>query len=210
LPLSALEWSPLYSEELGIDLSAGSDREYFKWLLASVLLGGPAGEAAGRAVFDRLARHKLLGVGRILGAGPQRLARAVGHEELEQRYTAALCELCWCLRARYQGRLQELNWRAVDGPDLERRVLALPGVGPLAMNLFLRELRPYWVHADPAPLDAVRIAALSWAGDLDAYHRKSRTFARIEAGLLRCYSDQGWRRAASDCRPWELIADLPP
>ena len=39
----ALERSPLYSEELGIDLARGNDHEYFQWFLASLLFGARIG-----------------------------------------------------------------------------------------------------------------------------------------------------------------------
>ena len=55
LPASR-ERTQLYSEELGIDLSAGDDREYFKWFLASVLFGGRITETipllAGKTALD--------------------------------------------------------------------------------------------------------------------------------------------------------------
>jgi hypothetical protein len=46
------------------------------------------------------------------------------------------------------------------------------------MNIFLRELRPWWVKADPVPLPAVRRRACELGVDLDALHRKSVAFAR--------------------------------
>lgn len=42
--LGRLECSLLYSEELGIDLSAGREDDYFRWFLASLLFGGHIGE----------------------------------------------------------------------------------------------------------------------------------------------------------------------
>jgi hypothetical protein len=39
-----------------------------------------------------------------------------------------------------------------DGPrDLERRLMELKGVGPVGVNIFLRELRGVWEKADPLP-----------------------------------------------------------
>jgi len=53
------------------------------------------------------------------------------------------------------------------------------------MNIFLRELRPFWAKADPEPLPVVKQIAERLGADLDRYRRKSLTFARIEAGLIR-------------------------
>jgi hypothetical protein len=53
------------------------------------------------------------------------------------------------------------------------------------MNIFLRELRPFWAKADPDPLPAVRILAKHLSIDLGRYGRKTLVFARLEAGLIR-------------------------
>jgi len=53
------------------------------------------------------------------------------------------------------------------------------------MNIFLRELRPFWDKADPDPLPAVKKLARCLSVDLARYRRKSPAFARVEAGLIR-------------------------
>ncbi len=68
---------------------------------------------------------------------------------------------------------------------IEERLLAFYGVGPVTMNIFLRELRPFWAKADPDPLPAVRKLAKHLSIDLRRYDRKTLVFARVEAGLIR-------------------------
>jgi len=53
------------------------------------------------------------------------------------------------------------------------------------VNIFLRELRPYWAKADPEPLPVVTKLAKQMGIDLNTYDRKSLAFARLEAGLIR-------------------------
>ena len=53
------------------------------------------------------------------------------------------------------------------------------------MNIFLRELRPFWGKADPDPLPAVKRLAKRLSIDLARYRRKSLVFARVEAGFIR-------------------------
>jgi hypothetical protein len=53
------------------------------------------------------------------------------------------------------------------------------------VNIFLRELRPFWAKANPEPLPAVDTLAKRLSIDLDRYRRKSLVFARVEAGLIR-------------------------
>jgi hypothetical protein len=92
---------------------------------------------------------------------------------------------CEMLLADHGGSLKRLHDSARDARDLEDRVMAFYGVGPVTMNIFLRELRPFWVKADPEPLPIVRKLARHLSVDLARYDRKRLLFARVEAGLLR-------------------------
>ncbi len=74
---------------------------------------------------------------------------------------------------------------AHDARDLEQRLLAFYGVGPVTMNIFLRELRPFWAKANPDPLTAVERLAKRFSIDLTRYRRKRMVFAKAEAGLIR-------------------------
>lgn len=58
-------------------------------------------------------------------------------------------------------------------------------MGPVTVNIFLRELRPYWRKADPEPLPIAYKMAKTIGLDLDSFNRKTLTFTRIEAGLIR-------------------------
>jgi hypothetical protein len=86
---------------------------------------------------------------------------------------------------------------ARDARDLEQRLLAFYGVGPVTANIFLRELRPFWSKADPDPLPMVNKLARHMSIDLSRYQRKSLTFARVEAGLIRRRHDSPPNRFAA-------------
>ena len=51
------------------------------------------------------------------------------------------------LIADYGGSLGRLHEAARDAHDLEERLLAFYGVGPVTTNIFLRELRPFWAQS---------------------------------------------------------------
>jgi len=57
------------------------------------------------------------------------------------------------------------------------------------VNIFLRELRPYWKKANPEPLLIVKRIARKLGIDLNKHNRKSLVFTRIEAGLIRLRKD---------------------
>jgi hypothetical protein len=75
------------------------------------------------------------------------------------------------------------NDAAHDARDLEGRLLGFCGVGPVTMNIFLRELRLFWAKADPDPLPTVERLAKRLSIDLGRYKRKSLLFG--EADLIR-------------------------
>jgi len=185
----SLERSPLYSEELGIDLAKRSDAAYFRWYLASVLFGARISEKTAKNTYRSFIRHDLTSPRKIVQAGWDFLVSPVmregGYVRYDNRKSTQVLRDCEMLIADYGGSLSRLHDAARDPRDLEERLLGFYGVGPVTMNIFLRELRPFWAKADPDPLPAVERLAKRVSIDLDRYSRKSLVFARVEAGLIR-------------------------
>ncbi len=189
ITLEDLESSLLYSEELGIALAEGSDAELFKWFLASILFGARISETIAKHTYEAFARHRLLTPRRILDAGWDTLVdpimREGGYVRYDGRKSEQILRDCEQLMMAYRGSLTKLHAAAKDGQDLQQKLLSFFGIGPVTVNVFLRELRPVWRHADPAPLPVVEALAESLGLDLAAYDRKSMAFTRVEAGLFR-------------------------
>jgi endonuclease III len=185
----ALEHSLLYSEELGIDLAARSDAAYFRWFLASLLFGARISETTAKNTYRSFVRHRLTSPKRILDAGWDFLVYPVmregGYVRYDGRKSTQVIGDCEMLTVEYGGSLSRLHDAASDARDIEERLLAFYGVGPVTVNIFLREMRPFWAKADPDPLPAVKRLAKRLAIDVNRYRRKSLTFARVEAGLIR-------------------------
>lgn len=191
---AALEESPLHSESLGIRLAARREREYFRWFLASLLLGARIGGTIAERTYRAFVDHELTTPQRILAAGWDYLVDPVmregGYVRYDESKSRQILRDCEALIGEYGGRLSRLHARARDADDLERRLLAFHGVGPVTANIFLRELRPFWAKADPAPLPAVVALARKLGVDLGRYDRKSLRFVRLEAGLIRRLHDE--------------------
>ena len=185
----ALERSLLYSEELGIDLATRSDAAYFRWFLASLLFGARISETTAKNTYRSFIRHGLTNPQKILKAGWDFLVYPVmregGYVRYDGRKSTQVLRDCELLIADYGGHLSRLHDAARDARDVEEKLLAFYGVGPVTMNIFLRELRPFWAKADPDPLPAVERRAKRLSIDLNRYRRKSLVFARVEAGLIR-------------------------
>jgi endonuclease III len=185
----ALERSPLYSEELGIVLAKRSDAAYFCWFLASLLFGARISEMTAKNTYRSFVRHGLTSPRKILKAGWDFLVYPVmregGYVRYDNRKSTQVLRDCETLIADYGGSVNRLHDAARDAHDLDEKLLAFYGVGPVTMNIFLRELRPFWAKADPDPLPAVGKLAKRLSIDLGRYNRKSLVFARVEAGLIR-------------------------
>ncbi len=187
--VETLKITPLYSEELGIALRKGTEGELFKWFLASLLFGGHISEIIAAHTYHAFAAHKLLRPQRILDAGWSHLVdpimREGGYVRYDGRKSTQILRDCEELLTFYGGSLKQIHGRAENARDLENRLQGFYGIGPITANIFLRELRPYWRKADPDPLPIVRKLAKEHAIDLDAFGRKTLSFVRIEAGLIR-------------------------
>lgn len=170
-----LERSPLYSESLGIDLGRCTDRECFKWFIASLLFGARITETIATHTYQALERRTLLAPRRIISAGWDFLVNPImregGYVRYDGRKSTQLLEDCRQLIDEYRGSLLRLHAAARDREDLEQRMLAFYGIGPTTLNIFLRELRPYWEKADPDPLPVVAQIARRAGIDLHRYRR---------------------------------------
>lgn len=186
---SALEKSLLYSEELGIALARRSEAACFRWFLASLLFGARISETSAKNTYRAFVRHRLTTPARIIAAGWNFLVDPVmregGYVRYDGRKSTQILRDCKTLLSAYGGRLFRLHDAARDGAELEDRLLAFYGIGPVAANIFLRELRPYWRKADPDPLPVVIKLAKRLRIDLARYDRRSVIFTRVEAGLIR-------------------------
>src|SRR6516165_4218962 len=187
--LAQLKDSRLYSEELGIDLSTNDDQQYFRWFLASLLFGGHISETIARHTFEAFCRHRLTAPRDILAAGWDFLVNPIMREGGYVRYDFSKSDQilrdCQMLIDNYSGSVWQVHEASRDAHDLELRLLTFYGVGPVTANIFLRELRPFWPKADLEPLPVVAAVAANLGVDLAQYERKSLTFVRIEAGLIR-------------------------
>ena len=187
--IEKLAKTELYSEELGIALRTRQDREYFKWFLASLLFGGRISETIAKNTYRAFARHQLLTPRAILAAGWDFLVNPImregGYVRYDGRKSTQVLRDSEALVEEYASSLKKLHDVAANSSDLEARLRAFFGVGPVTVNIFLRELRPFWRKARPQPLPAVRRLAVEYGVDLDRLDPATIRYARIEAGLIR-------------------------
>lgn len=151
-----------------------------------------------RHTYRSFVRHGVTAPRKIIAAGWDFLVNPImregGYVRYDGRKSEQVLRVSRSVIDDYGGRLSNLHDVARGTRDLETRVLAFYGVGPVTMNIFLRELRPFWRKADLEPLPQVTELASQLKLDFTCYRRKSLGFARIEAGLIRL--SHGHRRFA--------------
>jgi hypothetical protein len=187
--INGLKKSKLYSEELGIDLHKCDDKGLFKWFLASVLFGARISETTAKNTYRSFEKYELLTPEKILEAGWYFLVNPImregGYVRYDEKTSTQILRNCSMILSKYDGSLNHLHEEASNSRDLEKRLKDFYGVGPITANIFLRELRPYWIKSNPEPLPIVwKIASKSGFG-LTKFDWKSEAFVRIEAGLIR-------------------------
>jgi len=183
------QYGKLYSEQLGIKIRTKTEKEFFKWFLASVLFGKRISEHIAMKTYREFEGARILTPKKILEAGWDRLVElldAGGYVRYDFSTATRLLELSSELLNRYDEKpLTRIHGIARDKSELESILQSFKGIGPVTTNIFLRELRTVWEKADPEPLPIVRKLAKKYKIDLDTFNRKTEKFMRLEAALIR-------------------------
>jgi len=189
-PMEILEGMESYSEELGLDLRRPEDR--FQWLLASLLFAKRVSAGIAKATFKRFREAGLVTPERILAAGWDRLVYILdlgGYVRYDYSTATNLLALSERLLRMY-GSLDELHSRAKSPRHMEQLLMEFKGIGPVCVNIFLRELRGIWEKANPPPSQlAVEVARKLKVEEVD----------RVESQLVRIHLEYCKRRACKAC-----------
>lgn len=138
-----------YSEELGLDLTKPEDR--FKWFLASILFGKRISANIAKETFLYFEQEELTSPDAILKIGWDGLVEVLdagGYTRYDFSTATNLLTISTKLKEKY-GDLEQLHKTSINPNDLEQRLQEFRGVGPVGVNIFLRELRGIWEKAKP-------------------------------------------------------------
>ncbi|OYT61147.1 MAG: hypothetical protein B6U69_04205 [Thermofilum sp. ex4484_15] len=141
-----------FPEQLGLDLNSPSDR--FKWFLASMLFAKRISSDIAERTFKAFVKEGLTTPDKILKANWDKLVEVLdsgGYVRYDFSTATNILESMKLLKERYGGDLEKLHEVAKGPRDLERKLMEFRGIGPIAVNIFLRELRGIWSKADPKP-----------------------------------------------------------
>jgi len=174
-----------FASALGIDLKSGKRDELFKWFLAAVLFGAPISHAVAARAYGELAKAGASTPVAVLRRGWRGLVEILdraGYVRYDEKTATKLLTLCQALVDGYAGDLRAVERKAADSTDLERQLMALaPGIGPVTVAIFLRELRGIWSKADPLPCGMGILAAHDLGYVSAQTHDPARVLERLES-----------------------------
>ena len=192
-----------YSQELGLDLSKPEDR--FKWFLASILFAKRISAETAKETYLYFEQEELTSPNAILHAGWDRLVEVLdsgGYTRYDFSTATNLLGIAKTLKEKY-GDLERLHAESSSAEDLESRLHEFKGVGPVGVNIFLRELRGIWVKAKPRP-SPMAIAQAQKIGLNPIY------VERYESQLVRLNLEYCKKRRSSKCPLEESCPDRQP
>jgi len=197
-----------FSEELGIDLTSRSEEEIFKWFLASLLFGARISSKIAAKTYKQFESQGLVTPEAIQKAGWNRLVEVLdagGYARYDYKTADMLLDITKRLQDQYDGKIVNLIEDAADYAELEKKLKEFKGIGPVTVNIFLRELRDTWAKANP-PLQKFVIRAarhLSLIKTEDPKKAlkelkkvwkenrvKGKSFTHLESALLRFGKDR--------------------
>jgi endonuclease III len=189
---SALSKLQSYSDELGLDLTKPEDR--FKWFLASVLFAKRIPAETAKETYLYFEQEELTSPDAILLAGWDRLVEVLdsgGYTRYDFSTATNLLGIAKTLKEKY-GSLERLHAESTSPTDLENRLREFKGVGPVGVNIFLRELRGIWEKAKPHP-SPIAVATAQKIG------LNPEDVERYESQLVRLNLEYCKKHRSSEC-----------
>ncbi len=183
-----------YSAELNINLKSGKSSEIFKWFLASILFGARISETIAKNTYYALKKYRLLTPQAIINSNWDFLVSHVmaegGYVRYDGKTSSTLINICQKLINEYGGDLNKLHEKSANYDELVTKLLRFKGIGPVTVNIFLRELRGIWKNATPLFCDFVKLAAQELGiKNIEKFWQQNKVkgynLVNFEAALLR-------------------------
>lgn len=174
-----------YSDELGLNLDKPEDR--FKWFLASVLFAKRISAETAKKTYKNFEAEKLTRPDSILQAGWDRLVEVLdsgGYTRYDFSTATNLMGIAKTLKEKY-GNLERLHSESSSPTDLENRLQEFKGIGPVGINIFLRELRGIWKNAKPTPSPMAVLTAQRIGLDIEDVERFESQIVRLNLEYCR-------------------------
>jgi endonuclease III len=194
---------PLYSEDLGIDLTNPSGR--FKWFLASILFGARISEKIAMKTYKTFEKYGILSPDKIINAGWDELVRILdegGYVRYDFSTATKLLNIMKELKEKY-GSLEGLYAQSRNTEELKSKLMEFKGIGEVTSQIFLRELRGVWKIDVPV---SIRAAEMAERMNINLEEFEGEKLTRVEDALVKLYLRYGKNGKHRDTMPADILA----
>lgn len=188
---------PTYPEMLGLHLEDKAD--WFPWLMASSLFAKPISAAIARAAAIRLFKAGVKSPRTIKQRGWHRLVALLDRGGYVRYDFSTATKLLGLAAALPGSRLQRVMGEASSFDQIQECLMAIKGVGPKTVEIFLRELRGIGPDIALPVSPEARLAARRLRIDVDALGLPARDLARLESVLVRIWVEHCKRHRWETC-----------
>ncbi len=196
---------PLYSEDLGIDLTKPSGR--FRWFLASILFGARISEKIAMKTYKTFEKYGILSPEKILDAGWDELVGILdegGYARYDFSTATKLLNIMKELKEKY-GSIDELYAQSKNTEELKSKLMGFKGIGDVTSQIFLRELRGVWKTDVPV---SVKAAEMAERMNINLEEFEGEKLTKIEDALVKFYLRYGKKRRRQDTLPPDILTAM--
>lgn len=196
---------PLYSEDLGIELTKPSGR--FKWFLASILFGARISEKIAMKTYRTFEKYGVLTPEKILDAGWDELVRILdegGYVRYDFSTATKLLNIMKMLKEKY-GSLEKLYASSRNTEELKNKLMEFKGIGEVTAQIFLRELRGVWKIDVPV---SVKAAEMAERMNIALEEFEGEELTRVEDALVKLYLRYGKKGKRRDAMPTDILTAM--
>lgn len=134
-------------DDLGITLSASSNVQVFRWLVACQLFGARISQEIAARAFRELDKAGMTRPQALRDADWQKLVDllgAGGYRRYDESTARELIDMGRLAMDRYGGKVTRIRGEAAGRKEISGRLQEFKGIGPTAAKIFLREMGPIW------------------------------------------------------------------
>ena len=135
------------ASDLGIDLSGGSDKEVFRWLIACQLFGERISQDIAARTFGELDKAGYLTPRKLASAKWQDLVDVLGrggYKRYDESTARELISIGKEMVEKYSGSMSKVHAEAETAKELREAIQQFKGIGPKASEIFVRDLKGVW------------------------------------------------------------------
>lgn len=158
---------------LGIDLTSKKESQLFRWFIACLLFGKPIQQSIAMRAYEAITHAGITSINKLVKTDWDTLVTLLdkAHYVRYDFSTATkLLDIAKCLKEEY-GTISRLLKQSKDVRELEERLTAFRGIGPVTASIFIRGVTPLWFEVTvPHDYESATLAAEILNGhDFDAY-----------------------------------------